>query len=282
VADSCGCSLFLHFKQEGTVYTIKRFEDKIVAVTGGAKGIGKGCCLRFAEEGARVAVLDLAMEDAAAVAAECEKLSGQPALSLRCNVADAASVDAAFKAIVAAWGGVDVVVASAGIYAGQPLVEVPLESWQKVIDIDLTGVFLTNKAAAAILMKQNRGGAVINISSMAGKTSWPASAQYSAAKSGVIGLTRSVAMELAPYGATANAVCPGNTTTEMVAGVAKTIAERDGLSPEEWLKLRAQDCPLKRFATTEEMAGVVAFLASPDAAYINGQAIEVDGGMVMS
>ena len=113
------------------MYTIKRFEDKIVAVTGGAKGIGKGCCLRFAAEGARVAVLDLAMDDAAAVAAECEKLSGQPALSLRCNVADAASVDAAFKAIVDVRDGIDVVVASAGIYEGQPLVEVPLASWRK-------------------------------------------------------------------------------------------------------------------------------------------------------
>jgi NAD(P)-dependent dehydrogenase (short-subunit alcohol dehydrogenase family) len=264
------------------MYIIKRFEDRIVAVTGGAKGIGKGCCLRFAQEGARVAVLDLALEHAAAVAAECEKLSGQPALAFRCNVADAASVDAAFRALVDAWGGLDVLVASAGIYAGQPLIEVPLDSWQKVIDIDLTGVFLTNKAAAAILIKQNRGGTIINISSMAGKTSWPASAQYSAAKSGVIGLTRSVAMELAPYDATANAVCPGNTMTEMVLGVAASIAQRDGLSVDDWIKQRAQDCPLKRLATTEEIAGVVAFLASPDAAYINGQAIEVDGGMVMS
>jgi NAD(P)-dependent dehydrogenase (short-subunit alcohol dehydrogenase family) len=264
------------------MYIIKRFEDKVVAVTGGAKGIGKGCCLRFAQEGARVAVLDVAMDEAAAVAEECEKLSGQPALALRCNVADAASVDAAFQAIVDAWSGVDVVVASAGIYAGQPLVDVPLASWQKVIDIDLTGVFLTDKAAAAILMRQDRGGSVINISSMAGKTSWTASAQYSAAKSGVIGLTRSVAMELAAYGATANAVCPGNTMTEMVLGVAESVGGRDGLSAEEWLALRASDCPLKRFATTEEIAGVVAFLASPDAAYINGQAIEVDGGMIMS
>ena len=109
------------------MYTIKRFEDKIVAVTGGAKGIGKGCCLRFAAEGARVAVLDLAMNEAAEVAAECERLSGQPALALSCNVADAASVDAAFAAIVEAWGGLHIVVASAGIYTGQPLIEVPLE-----------------------------------------------------------------------------------------------------------------------------------------------------------
>jgi NAD(P)-dependent dehydrogenase (short-subunit alcohol dehydrogenase family) len=264
------------------MYLIKRFEGKIAAVTGGAKGIGKGCCLRFAKEGARVAVLDVAMDDAAAVAAECEKRSGQPALALRCDVADSGSVTAAFEAVVAAWGGVDVVVASAGIYTGQPLVEIPLKDWKRTIDIDLTGVFLTNQAAAPILMKQNRGGAIINISSMAGKTSWNASAQYSAAKSGVIGLTRGVAMDLAPYRVTVNAVCPGNTMTEMVQGVAKTIAGRDGVDPTDWLKMRAQDCPLKRFATTEEIAGVVTFLASPDAAYITGQAIEVDGGLVMS
>jgi NAD(P)-dependent dehydrogenase (short-subunit alcohol dehydrogenase family) len=227
--------------------------------------------------------MDLAIEQAAAVAAECERRSGQPALALRCNVAEAASVDAAFAAVLEAWPkGLDVVVASAGIYSGQPLIEVPLDAWQKVIDVDLTGVFLTNKAAAAIMMTNHCGAAIINISSMAGKTSWPASAQYSAAKSGVIGLTRSVAMELAPYNITVNAVCPGNTMTEMVEGVAATIAARDGLSASEWLKLRSQDCPMKRFALPEEIAGVVAFLASPDAAYITGQAIEVDGGMVMA
>lgn len=264
------------------MYTIKRFENRIVAVTGGAKGIGKACCLRFAEEGAKVAVMDLALEQAEQVAAECQKLSGQPALALRCNVADAASVDAAFDAVVQAWGSLDVVVASAGIYSGQPLIEVPLPAWQKVIDVDLTGVFLTNQAAAKLMMTNHCGAAIINISSMAGKTSWPASAQYSAAKSGVIGLTRSVAMELAPYSITANAVCPGNTMTEMVEGVAQTIAGRDGMSASDWLKLRSQDCPMKRFALPEEIAGVVAFLASPDAAYITGQAIEVDGGMVMA
>jgi|YNPBryantNP2012_1023418.scaffolds.fasta_scaffold01618_3 NAD(P)-dependent dehydrogenase (short-subunit alcohol dehydrogenase family) len=264
------------------MYIIKRFEDRVVAVTGGAKGIGKGCCLRFAEEGARVAVMDIALQDAAQVAAECEKLSGQPSLALHCNVADPASVDAAFKAVVDAWGSLDVVVAAAGIYSGQPLIEVPLEAWQKVIDVDLTGVFLTNKAAARIMMTQHCGAAIINISSMAGKTSWPASAQYSAAKAGVIGLTRSVAMELAPYSITVNAVCPGNTMTDMVVGVAETIARREGLTAQEWLARRAQECPMKRMATVEEIAGVVAFLASPDAAYITGQAIEVDGGMVMT
>jgi NAD(P)-dependent dehydrogenase (short-subunit alcohol dehydrogenase family) len=179
------------------------------------------------------------------------------------------------------FGRLDVLVASAGIYSGQPLVDVPVEAWQRVIDINLTGVFLCNKAVAPAMMKQG-SGSIINISSMAGKTSWPASAQYSAAKSGVIGLTRSVAMELAPYQVNVNAVCPGNTLTDMVLGVAKEVGGRDGLSADEWIVLRAQDCPMKRFATVEEIAGVVSFLASPDAAFITGQAIEVDGGMIMS
>jgi NAD(P)-dependent dehydrogenase (short-subunit alcohol dehydrogenase family) len=263
------------------MYVMKRFEDKVVAVTGGAKGIGKACCVRFAAEGAEVAVLDIALEDARVVAAECEQLSGCQALALHCDVADSASVQASVDAIVEKWGALHIVVASAGIYTGQPLVEVPLQDWQRTLDIDLTGVFLTNKAAAPIMMKQHCGS-IINISSMAGKTSWSGSAQYSAAKSGVIGLTRSVAMELAPYHVNVNAVCPGNTMTDMVVGVGQIIGGRDGMSSEEWLPLRAKDCPMGRFATPDEIAGVVAFLASPDGGYITGQAIEVDGGMVMT
>jgi NAD(P)-dependent dehydrogenase (short-subunit alcohol dehydrogenase family) len=150
-----------------------------------------------------------------------------------------------------------------------------------LIDINLTGLFLCNQVVAEIMMQQ-KSGSIINISSMAGKTSWPNEAGYSASKSGVIGLTRSVAMELAPYGVTVNAVCPGNTLTEMVKQVAESIGPRDGLTGEEWLKMRANDCPLKRLAEPWEIAGVVAFLASEDSRYLTGQAIEVDGGLVMS
>jgi NAD(P)-dependent dehydrogenase (short-subunit alcohol dehydrogenase family) len=258
----------------------KRFTQHVAFITGAGSGIGKACALRFAQEGANIACLDVGDTANEATAGECREL-GVEAITRHCNVADSASVKAAVEATISKWGRLDVLVAAAGIYSGSPLVEVPLEQWQRLIDINLTGVFLCNQAVAPILIAQ-KSGSIINLSSMAGKTSWPASAEYSASKSGVIGLTRSVAMELAPYGATANAICPGNTMTEMVKYVASQVAPRDGITAEEWLQMRADDCPMKRMAEPWEIAGVAAFLASPDARYLTGQAIEVDGGMVMS
>ena len=188
---------------------MKRFVNQVVVITGAANGIGKACAYRFAEEGANVACLDITTEANEATAAECREL-GVEAIALRCDVTNPDSIKTAVNAAMEKWGRIDSLVTSAGIYTGAPLAEVSLQQWQRTIDINLTGAFLTNQVIAPIMMKQ-RSGSIINLSSMAGKTSWPASAEYSSSKSGVIGLTRSVAMELAPYGATANAVCPGNT-----------------------------------------------------------------------
>lgn len=259
---------------------MKRFEHQVAVITGAANGIGKACAQRFAQEGAFVACLDVTNELNQAVADEIRDL-GVGAIAIHCDVTDPESVKAAIDTVMEKWGRVDVLVASAGIYTGAPLVDVSLKQWTRTIDINLTGVFLTNQVVAPIMMKQ-KSGSIINLSSMAGKTSWVASAEYSASKSGVIGLTRSVAMELAPFGATANAVCPGNTLTDMVRGVAGKVGALDGKSGEEWLQMRANDCPMKRLAEPWEMAGVIAFLASEDSRYLTGQAIEVDGGMVMS
>ena len=258
----------------------KRFTNQVAIITGAASGIGRACAVRFAQEGANIACLDLNEEANDAAAAECREL-GVEAITLACNVAETDSVKTAVETTMKQWGRVDVLVTAAGIYSGSPLPEVSLQQWQRLIDINLTGVFLCNQAVASILMEQG-SGSIVNISSMAGKTSWPATAEYSASKSGVIGLTRSVAMELAPHGATANAVCPGNTLTEMVRNVAATVGPQDGLTAEEWLELRASECPMNRMAEPWEIAGVVAFLASEDSRYLTGQAIEVDGGMVMS
>jgi NAD(P)-dependent dehydrogenase (short-subunit alcohol dehydrogenase family) len=259
---------------------MNRFTNQVVLITGAASGIGRACALRFAREGANVACLDLNEAANEATAAQCRE-SGVEAIALNCDVADLDSVQAAVEATLARWSRVDVLVTAAGIYSGAPLPEVSLQQWQRLIDINLTGVFLCNRAVAPILMEQ-RAGSIVNISSMAGKTSFPASAEYSASKSGVIGLTRSVAMDLAPFGATANAVCPGNTLTEMVRQVAERVGPQDGLTAEEWLERRAGECPMKRMSQPWEIAGVVAFLASEDSRYLTGQAIEVDGGMIMS
>ncbi len=259
---------------------MERFKDKVVMITGAANGIGKASALRFAEEGARVACLDLALDLNQEVAEECRKLAGE-SLALKCNVTDPENLQQVVKEILDKWGRIDILVASAGIYTGSPLKEVPLEQWQRTIDINLTGVFLSNQAVAPLLMEQG-SGSIINVSSMAGKTSFPASAEYSASKSGVIGLTRSVAMEMASSGPTANAICPGNTLTDMVRNVAAKVGPMDGLTAEEWLDMRAHDCPMKRLAEPWEIAGVIAFLASEDSRYITGQSLEVDGGLVMS
>jgi len=260
---------------------MKRFVGQVAVISGGAKGIGGACADRFAQEGANVACLDVidAVNDAHAI--ELRKL-GIDAMAIHCDVSDPESVKTAIESVVKFWGRIDILVAAAGIYSGSPLLEVSFAQWQKLIGIDLTGVFLTNQAVAPSMMKQ-KSGSIINISSMAGKTSWDSSAEYSSAKSGVIGLTRAVAMDMAPYNVTVNAICPGNTLTDMVTkDVAPQVGGRSGLSPEEWLKMRSTDAPLKRLAEPWEIGGVAAFLASQDSRFITGQSIEVDGGLIMS
>ncbi|MCC6147043.1 MAG: SDR family oxidoreductase [Anaerolineaceae bacterium] len=259
----------------------KRFVGQVAVVTGGAKGIGGACALRFAQEGANVAILDVDMKAGEENAKAC-MAEGVEALVLNCNVADETSMQAAIDAVVNKWGRIDVLVAAAGIYSGKPLTEVTMKQWQRLIDINLTGVFLSNRAVAPVMMKQ-KSGSIINISSMAGKTSFPASAEYSASKSGVIGLTRTVAMDMAPYNVTVNAICPGNTVTDMVVKeVSVQVSAAVGMSPEEWIQMRANDAPLKRLAEPWEMGGVAAFLASQDSRYITAQSIEVDGGIIMT
>ena len=260
-----------------------RFDSQVVVITGSATGIGAAAVDRFVSEGALVAGLDTnRVDNEATVAAATDRANGSgAAVALECDVRSAEAQRAAFGDVIARWGRVDVLVACAGIYVGGPLPEVPLERWHDIAAVNLTGVLLSNQLVAPIMMKQG-SGRIINVSSMAGKTSWPYSAEYSATKSGVIGITRSVAMELGPHGITANALCPGNTLTAMVRKVAEEVGATVGMTGEEWLEMRANDTALKRLADPAEIAGVIAFLASSDAAYLTGQAIEVDGGLVLS
>jgi NAD(P)-dependent dehydrogenase (short-subunit alcohol dehydrogenase family) len=254
---------------------MQRFVDKVVVITGGGRGIGRACAQRFASEGAKVAVLDIDLQQAQATAAS---VGG---IGCYCNVADHQGVHDSIQQVINAWGTVDVLVANAGIYRGGPLCEDHLDDWQLVLDVDLTGSYLCCHAVAPYMMAQ-RSGSIVIMSSMAGKTSWPNSAAYSAAKTGGIGLMRSVAMELGPYNINCNAVCLGHADTELMQEVDRRVCAENGWEPGTYLKELAETNPMKRLGTVEETASLVAFLASVEARYINAQAIEIDGGRIMS
>jgi NAD(P)-dependent dehydrogenase (short-subunit alcohol dehydrogenase family) len=246
-------------------------------ITGGAAGIGRACAQRFAREGAHVALLDILDETAADVA----QLPGTPeqgSLVIRCDVRDEGQLASAVRQVMDAWGRIDIWVNSAGAYTGSPLPDVPLGDWDHTLGTNFTGTFLGCRAVAPIMRRQ-RSGRIINLSSMAGKISWPATAEYSASKAAVIGLTRSVALDMAPYGVTVNAVCPGCTLTPMLDKAAANRGAQAGMSADDWLRRQAAEVPLGRLATADEIAGPVAFLASDAARYYTGQAISVDGGM---
>lgn len=241
--------------------------DKVAVITGASRGIGRATALALAAEGAKV-VVNYARSSQAAddVVAKIEEMGGE-AIALQADVSQAEQVDALFKAVLEKWGRVDVLVNNAGITRDTLLMRMKQDAWQAVLDLNLTGVFLCIKAVTKTMMKQ-RSGRIINIASVSGLMGNPGQANYSAAKAGVIGLTKTVAKEMASRGVTVNAVAPGFIATDMT----------DDLQADDILKY----IPLGRFGEVDEVAGLIRFLASdPSAAYITGQTMNVDGGMVM-
>lgn len=247
---------------------MKALQDQVAVVTGASRGIGRAVALALAAEGAKVAVNYASSSGAAdAVVADISAAGGE-ALAVQADVAQAEQVETLFKTVLDNWGRVDVLVNNAGITRDTLLMRMKNEEWQAVIDLNLTGVFLCTRAVSKTMLKQ-RSGRIINITSVAGQMGNPGQANYSAAKAGVIGLTKTVARELASRGVTVNAVAPGFIETDMTSG----------LEAEPILKM----IPLGRYGKPEEIAGMVRFLAAdPAAAYITGQVFNVDGGMVMA
>jgi 3-oxoacyl-[acyl-carrier protein] reductase len=246
-----------------------RLQGQVAIVTGASRGIGRAAALALASEGATVIVNYASSSQAAeAVAAEIESMGSQ-ALALQADVGQAEQVEALFSAVMEKYGRVDILVNNAGIARDTLLLRMKLEDWQAVIDLNLTGVFLCTRAASKIMLKQ-RSGRIVNITSVVGEMGNAGQANYSAAKAGVIGFTKTAAKELASRGITVNAVAPGFITTDMTA---------DLKVGEEVLNM----IPLGRYGQPEEVAGVICFLAADAAAaYMTGQVINIDGGMVMA
>ena len=247
------------------------FTGQVVAVTGGARGIGKGSAEAFAQAGARVWVMDLDEAGGEAVAAGIRKQGGNASF-VACDVTDWARVKAAFDGLVAEAERLDVLVNSAGGFWKQLSVEeTPEDEWDKVIDLNLKSIFLCAKAAIPAFKRQG-SGRIVNIGSMAGVSALqPSSPPYAAAKAGVHSLTRVLAFELGKHGVTANAIAPGTTATERVVAV-RSKEQRDMIG---------KSTLVGRIAEVSDMVGWVLFLASPEAGYLTGQTLSVNGGRLM-
>ena len=248
-----------------------RLEGRVAFVTGAGRGIGAATALRMAEEGARVALADLDTEGCAQVAAELSKV-GSEGLVLHCNVADSAMVQDAVDKAASHFGRLDILVNNAGVLRDNLLFKMSEDDWDTVMNVHLKGAFLCSRAAQKYMVEQ-KYGRIISLSSTSALGNRGQS-NYSTAKAGLQGLTRTLAIELGPFGITANAVAPGFIDTEMT----RSTARRQGLDPDAIIEQASKTIPVRRVGQPRDIANVIAFLASEDAGFLSGQVIYVAGG----
>jgi meso-butanediol dehydrogenase/(S,S)-butanediol dehydrogenase/diacetyl reductase len=274
----------------------RRLEGKVALVTGAGRrlGLGEAICQRLAAEGAAIVVTDVGAPaphlpaDRIGTSEEMQQIvaaltaSGARAIGVPMDVRDEVQVERAMASAVDAFGRLDILVNNAGIgYLMEPLLTLSREKWQAVLEVNLMGAFLCTKHAAAQMVRQGQGGRIINIASVAAKSGSIHLSAYASSKHGMIGLTRSAALELGEHRITVNAVCPNHVTTGLGAVQNAYRAQQRGLTVDEYLRQMRERIPLGRVGLAEDTAKACAFLCSDEAAYITGEAMNVSGGQEM-
>jgi sorbitol-6-phosphate 2-dehydrogenase len=260
-----------------------QLQDRIALVTGGAQGLGEALCWRLAQEGCHVAVADINQAGAEQVAAAIQTQTDRRAIGIGVDVTDEPSVERMVRRVLDEFGRLDICVANAGILIAEAIWEFPAEKWKAVVDVNLYGYFLTAKHAAIAMLPQKKG-VIIQINSKSGKKGSYKNSAYAASKFGGIGLTQSIALDLAEHGIRVNAICPGNLLDSplWVNSLYKQYAKKWGISEAEVRQRYIDQVPMKRGCTYEDVANALVFLASDQAAYITGIALSVTGGQEMN
>ncbi|MBW1646467.1 MAG: 3-hydroxybutyrate dehydrogenase [Deltaproteobacteria bacterium] len=254
--------------------------NKTAIVTGSGSGIGQAIAIHLAGAGARIVVADLNEAAAAETVKQIENQGGR-ALAVGCDVANEESVNAMVEKAVAEFGSTDIVVNNAGLQFISKIEEFPLEKWNQLISVMLTGTFLCTKACVPY-MKEKKWGRIINIASAHGKAPSPWKCAYVSAKHGIIGFTKVMACELAEWHITANSICPGYVLTPLVKKQIKDLAVQYNISEEEVPEqVLLKNQPLKKLVTTDDLGKMALYLASDEAQCITGQALSIDGGWTM-
>jgi NAD(P)-dependent dehydrogenase (short-subunit alcohol dehydrogenase family) len=248
-----------------------KLSGKVAIVTGGSRGIGQAICLALADEGSSAVVNYLHSQEAAGQVVRAIQDKGGDAMAAKADVSDTAAVSAVFKVIIDRYGRLDVLVNNAGIGIGAPFLEMSVEAWDRVIDVNLKGIFLCSQAASREMIKTG-GGRIINITSISGQQVWSGGVNYAASKAGANMLTQAMAVELAPYGILVNAVAAGAVDTDML--------RQDVQKPHEWDAL-VRRTQVGRVAQAQDVAEVVVFLSTLEAHWVTGAIITADGGYTL-
>ncbi len=260
----------------------KVFQDKVALVTGGAQGLGAAICKRLAQEGAHVVVADLNLPGAEMTSGEIISDLDRKSLAVKVDVTDETQVAAMVDRTIDAFGKVDIVVSNAGVLIADSIEQFPAEKWRLVMNVNLFGYFLVAKHAARVMIPQ-KSGVIVQINSKSGKKGSYKSSAYAASKFGGIGLTQSLALELAEHNIRVNSICPGNLLDSPLwtDSLYKQYAIKWGITEEEVRQKYIDQVPMKRGCTYEDITNTLVFLASDQASYMTGQAINVTGGQEM-